>query len=131
MTKDKVYCFCCKLFNLNGAANQLASDGAQDWGNLSGTIQRHETQEDHRTCFNSWSELASRLKTAQTIDKSIQEQIKKEREHWKKVLQRIVSLVRQLAKRNLAFCGVNEKIGEESNMIFFWDLLNGQQNLMK
>lgn len=47
-----------------------------------------------------------------TIDKEMQEQIKKEKDYWKQVLIRIVSLVKTLAKNNLAFRGDVDKIGE-------------------
>ena len=38
------------------------------------------------------------LKKYQTIDKYIQEQINKEKEHWKKILLRIVAAVKFLAQ---------------------------------
>ncbi|KAL6996941.1 hypothetical protein U1Q18_052523 [Sarracenia purpurea var. burkii] len=59
-----------------------------------------------------------RLRKTETIDKKVQEQINKEREHWKGVLLRIVAVVKTLAKNNLAFRGDNEKIYQERNGIF-------------
>ena len=42
-------------------------------------------------------------------------QLEKEREHWKKVLFRIVSTVKFIAKHNLAFRGSNKKLYQNSN----------------
>ncbi|XP_042448514.1 zinc finger MYM-type protein 1-like [Zingiber officinale] len=65
--------------------------------------------------MRTWIDLEIRLKKNETIDKEIQVQIKKEKEHWKLVLARIISVVKYLAKRNLAFRGDNEKIYQSSN----------------
>ncbi|XP_026396884.1 uncharacterized protein LOC113291577 [Papaver somniferum] len=50
-----------------------------------------------------------------TIEKEMQEQIKKEKDYWNQVLIRIVSLVKTLAKNNFAFRGDVDKIGEAHN----------------
>ena len=47
--------------------------------------------------------------------RSAQRQLEKEKEHWRKVLFRIVSIVKFLAKHNLAFRGTNGKLYEDSN----------------
>ncbi|ESQ39773.1 hypothetical protein EUTSA_v10001096mg [Eutrema salsugineum] len=60
-------------------------------------------------------ELEFRLKKNQTIDKGLQEEINKEKTHWREVLLRIFSLVTTLAKQNLAFRGTNEKLGQRNN----------------
>ena len=49
------------------------------------------------------------------IDKEIQEQINKEKEHWEKVLVRIITIIKYISKNNLAFHGTNEKIYQKGN----------------
>ena len=63
----------------------------------------------------TWYELRSRLQKDQTIDKAAQRQLEKEKDHWRKVLFRIVCIVKFLAKHNLAFRGTNSKLYEDSN----------------
>ncbi|XP_022873135.1 zinc finger MYM-type protein 1-like [Olea europaea var. sylvestris] len=59
-----------------------------------------------------------RFQNEQTIDKGVQEQINKDREHWKQVLLKIIYVIRTLAENNLAFRGNNEKIYQKNNGIF-------------
>ncbi|XP_038971164.1 uncharacterized protein LOC120104314 [Phoenix dactylifera] len=65
--------------------------------------------------MNRWIDLEVRLLKNNTIDKSLQEQINQEKDHWKKVLLRIIAVVKNLAKNNLAFRGKNEKIYQSNN----------------
>ena len=65
--------------------------------------------------MTTWYELRSRLQKDQTIDKAAQRQLEKEKDHWRKVLFRIVCIVKFLAKHNLAFRGTNSKLYEDSN----------------
>ncbi|XP_028124870.1 uncharacterized protein LOC114321841 [Camellia sinensis] len=115
---DKVFCFCCKLFKQDGNNVHLATDGLKDWKNMGNRLRSHETSNEHFICMSKWVELESRLKKNETIDRSVQEQINKEREHWRQVLLRIISIVITIAKNNLAFRGDNEKIYQERNGIF-------------
>ena len=84
-------------------------------GNFGQRLKSHETSRDHLICMSKWIELQMRLKKNETIDKSVEEQINKEREHWQQILVRIIALVKSLAKNNLAFRGDNEKIHQENN----------------
>ena len=111
---DQVFCFCCKLFE-SKRIGQLCNEGTRDWTNISSKIRNHETTREHITNINTWLDLEMRLSKNKTIDKNIQEQINKEKDHWKKVLLRIIVVVKNLGENNLAFWGKNEKIYEENN----------------
>nr|KYP44643.1 Zinc finger MYM-type protein 5 [Cajanus cajan] len=93
---DKVYCFCCKLFcSKSGAfiANQLVNEGTRDWKNIGSKLKSHETSYEHVTNIDKWIELEARLRKKNTIDKEIQEQINKEKEHWEKILNEFIELL--------------------------------------
>ncbi|XP_052622865.1 uncharacterized protein LOC128128093 [Lactuca sativa] len=112
---DKVFCFCCKLFKTIRTKSSLATEGIKDWKHLSETLKQHENNPDHMDNLRTWNETRIRLNKNETIDKEIQEMIKKDTEHWKEVMVRIISVVKCLAKNNLAFRGTNEKFYENSN----------------
>uniref|UniRef100_A0A7N0TDB3 TTF-type domain-containing protein n=1 Tax=Kalanchoe fedtschenkoi TaxID=63787 RepID=A0A7N0TDB3_KALFE len=108
-TVDRVYCFCCKLFKSKKSFGLLANAGTSDWKHLSQTLRVHELSEEHITNMNIW------LDNNQTIDKEHQKEINIEKERWRKVLKRIISVVKCLAKNNLAFRGSNEKLYQDNN----------------
>ena len=104
---DKAFCFCCKLFNStthDSGTNQLTNEGTNDWINISNKIKNHETSKEHVNMI-AWIDLEMRLLKNKTIDKNFQEQVNKEKDHWKKVLLRIIALVKNLGKNNMAFRG--------------------------
>ncbi|WZZ83715.1 zinc finger MYM-type protein 1 isoform X1 [Brassica napus] len=113
--KDKFFCFCCKLFTQDRNASQIATSGYNDWRNLSKMLKEHEKSHKHIICMTQWIELEVRLKTNQTIDKHIQEEVNKEKQYWRDVLLRIVALVKGLAKQNMAFRGRSDKIRVAGN----------------
>ncbi|CAL2231656.1 unnamed protein product [Prunus armeniaca] len=54
-------------------------------------------------------------KKNKTIDGVVQNRIKKEKEHWRNLLKRLISIVKYLGKYSLAFRGSNEKIHDINN----------------
>lgn len=111
---DKLFCFCCKLFKTGPQHSQLVHEGYNDWGHIN-RLKDHETSLEHVNCMSTWIDFHNKLKKNKTIDKVIQEQIKKEKEHWRSLLRRLISIVKYLAKQSLAFRGTNEKVYQQSN----------------
>ncbi len=93
----------------------MANEGFNDWSHLSSRLREHETSPNHVSNMTNWYELCNRLQKDQTIDKAAQRQLEKEKDHWRKVLLRILVIVKFLAKHNLAFRGSNSKLYEDSN----------------
>jgi hypothetical protein len=112
---DRAFCFSCKLFTKGHRKGQLANKGYNDWAHLGKRLKEHEIGADHVLSMTAWYELHNRLQTNQTIDKAAQRQLEKEKDHWRKVLFRIVGIVKFLAKHNLAFRGSNSKLYDDSN----------------
>ncbi|XP_074315113.1 uncharacterized protein LOC141651293 [Silene latifolia] len=101
---DRVFCFCCKVFSKGCARRgRLAMEGFDSLVHLSGRLKEHESSLQHIQNMTTWYDLRLRLRNNQTIDSINQSQIKKEKEHWNQVLLRIISIVKFLAKVNLAF----------------------------
>lgn len=80
---NSVFCFCCKLFRSDENKNQLATNGFNNWKNISQRLLSHEGGNEHISCMKSWLDLEMRLKKNETIDSEVQQLINKEREHWK------------------------------------------------
>ncbi|KAL5169782.1 Zinc finger MYM-type protein 5 [Glycine soja] len=100
---DRVFCFCCKLFNVVSCTSKLVSEGSKDWRNLSAKLKSNEITNEHIINMNAWIDLEMRLVKNKTIDKHVQKQINRDREHWRNVLLRITVAVKTLCKNNLAF----------------------------
>ncbi|KAK9714746.1 hypothetical protein RND81_06G116800 [Saponaria officinalis] len=112
---DKVFCFCCKVFKKCQGRGDIVTRGYNDWSHLSLRLKKHETSVEHVKNMTIWYELHLRLGKKQAIHEVAQKYIRKEKEHWKNVLLRIMSVVKFLGKNNLAFRGTNEKLYENSN----------------
>jgi len=65
--------------------------------------------------MNEWIDLEMRLSKDKIIDKHVQEQINRDKEHWRKVLLRIIVVIKTLGKNKLVLREKNEKIYQESN----------------
>ncbi|GJU75586.1 zinc finger MYM-type protein 1-like protein [Tanacetum coccineum] len=112
---DKVVCFCCKIYRKGVLKSQLADEVLFDWQHLSTRLKEHEVGLVHLTNMTSWYDKRRRVQKNETIDKVAVELFEKEIDHRKKVLLRIIGMVKFLAKHNLAFCGSNERLYQNSN----------------
>ncbi|XP_020271853.1 uncharacterized protein LOC109847021 [Asparagus officinalis] len=97
---------------------QLENEGYNDWSHVGVWLNEHEVSKMHIHNMATWIELHLRLDKGQTIDKSFQDHIMKEKEHWRKLLRRLISIVKYLAKYNLSFQGKNQRIDKENNENF-------------
>ena len=81
---------------------------------------------EHLQNMTTWYDLCLRLQNDTTIDKVAQQQFEKEKEHWKNILLRIITIVKFLGKHNLAFRGTNEKLHQNSsgNFLGFIEMLD-------
>jgi len=73
-------------------------------------LRNHEISNEHIVTMSLWIDLETRLLKNKTINKHDQEQTNRDKEHWWNVLFRIIAVAKTLAKNNLAFCGINERI---------------------
>ncbi|XP_074373919.1 uncharacterized protein LOC141714289 [Apium graveolens] len=118
LSTNKVFYFCCMLFKHDVAKTNFAEDGIDDWHNLAAKLRSHESSNGHLVNMSPWIKLEVWMEKNETIDKIEQDRIKKEIEHWKKVLVRIIAVVQTLVCNNLAFRGDEEKIGKRKNGLF-------------
>ncbi|GKB61506.1 zinc finger MYM-type protein 1 [Tanacetum coccineum] len=89
---------------------QLDKEGFSDWKHLSTRLKENEVGLEHVTNMVNWFEMRQRVKNNETIDKVAQKQFEKDKDHLINVIFRIISVVKFLAKHNLAFRGTNEKL---------------------
>uniref|UniRef100_A0ACD6ALL4 Uncharacterized protein n=1 Tax=Avena sativa TaxID=4498 RepID=A0ACD6ALL4_AVESA len=112
---DRIFCFCCKIFGKGRGKGQLANEGFSDWIHLTIRLKEHEIGAEHVRNMATWYDLRLRLQKNETIDNVARQQLEKEKDHWRKVLLRILLIVKFLAKHNLAFRGTNSKLYEDNN----------------
>ncbi|XP_012848043.1 PREDICTED: zinc finger MYM-type protein 5-like [Erythranthe guttata] len=78
---DKIFCFCCKLFKQDGVKVQLATEGFNAWKNISSRLKGHECSNDHIICMSRWIQTETRMRKRETIDKSLQEKMNREKDY--------------------------------------------------
>uniref|UniRef100_A0A7N0TF72 DUF4371 domain-containing protein n=1 Tax=Kalanchoe fedtschenkoi TaxID=63787 RepID=A0A7N0TF72_KALFE len=93
----------------------LVNEGYDDWAHVAVRLQEHEVGIEHKKYWATWNELRSRLNVNKTIDHMAQKKFRKEKDHWKNVLLRIISIVKFLAKHSLAFRETKERLHENNN----------------
>lgn len=106
---DAVYCQPCWLF-ASQRNNNVWCKGFRDWKHLSERIKEHSFSSGHtEACavYELWK------KSDSTIDKELENEIRKEASFWKMVLQRLFDVILSLAKNSLALRGHRENLNEE------------------
>lgn len=111
---NSVFCFCCKLFPSPSVESSLVK-GYNDWGNLSKSLQRHETSSTHIKNFLKWKEFDKNLKNKSTVDSQAQAIYEMEKKQSLKALERIIEIIKFLGAQNLAFRGSSDKLYEKNN----------------
>ena len=81
---DRVFCFCCKLFNFFSNTSKITSKDSRDRRNFSAKLKIHKTTNKYIINMRSLINLKMRLLKNKIINKNVQEQINRDREYWKK-----------------------------------------------
>ena len=107
-SEGSVYCFACRLFSVKQST--FSTCGFNDWKHMN-LINAHECGPEHAQAMVSYSLRQSEM----GIDSELLKQMHEEQEYWRKVLQRIVSVIKFLASRGMAFRGENQTLGSNQN----------------
>ncbi|XP_047132475.1 uncharacterized protein LOC124811201 [Hydra vulgaris] len=109
---DKIFCFCCKLFETNESPFR---SGTSTWEGLSKKLKDHETGTSHQKCFRQWMQLKEGINNDSSIDKQEMQLFLKEKQFWRDVQERLIDIIKFLSERNLAFRGSEEVLGSPHN----------------
>ena len=100
---------------MNSCKSKLTNQDSNNCKNIYVKLKQREESQEHIINMSTWIELETRLTKIKTIDKDTQDRINKDKEHWKNMLIKFISLVKSLAKNKLAFHGTNKKLYQENN----------------
>lgn len=110
---EAVLCFVCKLFGTHSQnIESFRTDGFNDWKHYKRAFESHEQSRHH---IQNYLAYRNRAKEADSINTQIFQQEQTELKYWREILYRIVSVIKFLASRGLAFRGTNETFGSSSN----------------
>lgn len=108
-----VFCFPCRLFgNDQQNIESFRSKGFDNFHNFQRSFKSHETSKAH---LENCMAFSIRQSGVQTVEAAQLRQHQVEMQYWREVLQRVVSVVKFLASRGLAFRGIDERFGSPSN----------------
>lgn len=109
-TTGKLYCYACKL--VSSKSTKLSSEGFSDWKHAYDRLYDHEISKTH---LESVMTLVQRGKVTGRIDQELAIQEAQQIQYWQKILRIIVSTIKFIAERGLAFRGDNEIVGSSRN----------------
>ncbi|XP_050512531.1 zinc finger MYM-type protein 1-like [Diabrotica virgifera virgifera] len=104
-----IFCLYCVLFG--NKKNQFKT-GFSLWNKSKERLDEHERSNDH---IDNLKMYMTRLLKQGRVDVELEKEISTAKEYWVKVLERIISVIKFLATRELAFRGTHERIGEKRN----------------
>jgi len=107
-SKGSLFCKSCKLFQ---PTPNIFTQGFNDRKN-SDRLNEHERGHDHRVTTNKY---ALREDALGKISSALHQQYMEACNYWKNVLKRIVSVIKFLGARGLAFRGESETFGLRNN----------------
>ena len=90
----------------------LASVGCGDWKYAPRDLARHESCNKHLIYLSTY--ISRRAKKV-SICKDLEEQKESDRKYWCKVLARVLSVIKFLSSRGLAFRGSSKLVGSLQN----------------
>lgn len=127
---DAAYCQPCWLFA--SQRNNVWCTGIRDWKHLSERIKQHSCSSGHtEACavYEFWKK-----NDTNTIDKELENEIRKEASFWKMVLQRLFDIILTLAKSSLALRGHREDLSQEGyhgNFLSFVELVARYDHILR
>ncbi|XP_050512012.1 zinc finger MYM-type protein 1-like [Diabrotica virgifera virgifera] len=104
-----IFCLYCVLFG--NKKNQFKT-GFSLWNKSKERLDEHERSNDH---IDNLKMYMTRLLKQGRVDVELEKEISTAKEYWMKVLERIISVIKFLATRELAFRGTHERISEKRN----------------
>ncbi|XP_050497504.1 zinc finger MYM-type protein 5-like [Diabrotica virgifera virgifera] len=104
-----IFCLYCVLFG--NKKNQFKT-GFSLWNKSKERLDEHERSNDH---IDNLKMYMTRLLKQGRVDVELEKEISTAKEYWVKVLERIISVIKFLATRELAFRGTYERISEKRN----------------
>ena len=124
-TSGRVYCFVYRL--MSPAVSKMTS-GFNDWKHSHEMLLSHENSKQH---LDAMAALCA-LKSSCQIDSGLVKLYKSEVQYWQQVIRRMVSVVKFICVRGLAFRGKNEQIGSSNNgnYLGILELLSGYDTFL-
>ena len=93
----------------------LTTGGFSDWMNELRTLENQEDSMEHKRVM--WCRI-TRKSNKNTVDQQLEEQMRKNIQYYFEVLKRVVTVIKFLSERGLAFRGHEEKWGSPNNENF-------------
>ena len=108
-SRGKVFCFACKLLS---RITSSFTQGFNDWKHADEKISSHKNSQQHREAMVM---MCTRKKSIGRVDCHIIQEFENQRQYWRKMIERAVSVIAFLCEWGLPLRGKDEVIGSPSN----------------